>query len=613
MGYPHQYTICGGESLGLTADCHAEGPLLFSEGFSSVTIGSDASRDSSMIKLQLDEIPNFPICDTHAVFHAGGHLRFGNANGNSGGHITSIPMNLSQPYLVKMWIRGWKYIKSDGTEWENPWFFLAIDQDTVMQQSVPMGEWDGDYIEYSYVSLTGATSNSTITIGNIGPHQRFFLDSVAIVSLLPQQYLWSTGETTESITVAPATSTTYYVTVTADGQEVCVDTFEVVVQPSLTVTLDPCGGTCATAALAIGCQEGVVLPAAVPCADSLFFAGWSTEPVFGPVATTPVPLHPAGELYHSQTSVTLYAVYGSGAPDGGYKYRKVTEASDDWSGEYLIVYEEGSKIFDGSLGALDAEGNYRHVSIQNNTIAYDTTSHASSFTINPNNNGTYHILSASGYYIGQTSDNNGLKASNSIVYENNISFSNGDIDIICSGGAYLRYNDNSNNGNRFRYYKSSTYAGQKAIQLYRKELVAAHEYASYPSGCEQEDTMVFVLGNGVPATVYFEPGTGSCSDTVKTETEAGAGVTLPPARSCTEGYSFAGWTTHPVDSDTSIEPNPLYQEGDTCHPLTNSDTLYAVYKKCSGSLYYQLVNSDTSDWTGEYLIMAQPNFVLNGH
>ena len=52
----------------------------------------------------------------------------------------------------------------------------------------------------------------------------------------------------------------------------------------------------------------------------------------------------------------------------------------------------------------------------------------------------------------------------STVYNNKITLADG-VNIV-SGGAYLRYNAASNQ-NRFRYYKSSSYSGQKAIALYK--------------------------------------------------------------------------------------------------------------------------------------------------
>ena len=146
-------------------------------------------------------------------------------------------------------------------------------------------------------------------------------------------------------------------------------------------------------------------------------------------------------------------------------YSKVTEAPTDWSGTYLIVYEDGSLAFDGSLETLDATSNTIAVTISDNKIVSDATTNASAFTIAVNDDG-YSICSASGKYIGQNSDANGLATNNSPI-KNTISISEDNADIV-SGGAYLRYNSASNQL-RFRYYKSASYTGQKAIQLYKLE------------------------------------------------------------------------------------------------------------------------------------------------
>ena len=76
------------------------------------------------------------------------------------------------------------------------------------------------------------------------------------------------------------------------------------------------------------------------------------------------------------------------------------------------------------------------------------------------------IKSASGQYIGRDSDTNGLETSTE-PYTNTISIdANGNADVVSEGGAYLRYNATSGQ-TRFRYFKSSTYISQKAIQLYK--------------------------------------------------------------------------------------------------------------------------------------------------
>ena len=146
------------------------------------------------------------------------------------------------------------------------------------------------------------------------------------------------------------------------------------------------------------------------------------------------------------------------------KYVKVTSAPTDWSGEYLIVYEAGKVIFDGSRTTLDAASNTQSVTISNNAIMADNNY---SFTI-AKSGSNYTVKSASGFYIGQTSNANGLKSNETTTYANTISLnSDGSVNLV-SGGAYLRFNAASGDM-RFRYYKSSTYTGQKAICLYKLE------------------------------------------------------------------------------------------------------------------------------------------------
>lgn len=148
---------------------------------------------------------------------------------------------------------------------------------------------------------------------------------------------------------------------------------------------------------------------------------------------------------------------------GKIYFEKVTSAPTDWSGTYLIVYEDGKVAFDGSLETLDAVSNTKAVTISDGKIEATAEMKAIAFTITQSGS-EYTIKSASGYYIGQTSNNNGLSSHTSTVYNNQITL-DGDVNIV-SGGAYLRYNDASNQ-NRFRYYKSSSYSGQKAITLYK--------------------------------------------------------------------------------------------------------------------------------------------------
>ena len=147
------------------------------------------------------------------------------------------------------------------------------------------------------------------------------------------------------------------------------------------------------------------------------------------------------------------------------KFVKVTSAPSDWSGTYLIVYEDTKLAFDGSLAKLDAVSNTKSVTISNGDIAVTDEMKKIAFTI-AKSGSNYTIKSASGYYIGQTSDANGMKTNKTTSYAHTISINaDGSVNLV-SGGAYLRYNA-AKDQLRFRYYKSSSYSGQKAIQLYK--------------------------------------------------------------------------------------------------------------------------------------------------
>ncbi len=166
-----------------------------------------------------------------------------------------------------------------------------------------------------------------------------------------------------------------------------------------------------------------------------------------------------------------YTITSGGQPSGDGDYVKVTNAADLTDGEYLIVYEmegtpiENGIVFDGSLTNLDTKPNSisEVVAINNFTIASSTEVDAAIFTITSSDNG-YSIKSASDKYIGGTSGSNTMTSSDDVIY-NSISFDeNGNADII-SNTSHLRYNTSDT---RFRYFKSSSYASQQPIALYKK-------------------------------------------------------------------------------------------------------------------------------------------------
>ena len=141
---------------------------------------------------------------------------------------------------------------------------------------------------------------------------------------------------------------------------------------------------------------------------------------------------------------------------------KITSTANLVDGEYLIVYESGNLAFNGGLSTLDATGNKISVTISSSTISATSSVLAATFTYNSTDKT---LKSKSGYYIGQTANDNGLKTDTSTKYTNTISFDGSGNANIVSSGAYLRYNS-STDQSRFRYFKSSSYTNQKAVQLY---------------------------------------------------------------------------------------------------------------------------------------------------
>ena len=146
-------------------------------------------------------------------------------------------------------------------------------------------------------------------------------------------------------------------------------------------------------------------------------------------------------------------------------YAKVTSNTDLTSGTYLIVYENESLAFNGALDKLDVSGNIIAVTISDDEIQGTEEIDAATFTIDVEE-GT--IQNKSGLYIGSTEDVNKLLTNNETAYTNTLSIDDeGNAEIVASSGTHLRFNPSNNNGKWFRYFKSSSYQNQKAIQLYK--------------------------------------------------------------------------------------------------------------------------------------------------
>lgn len=141
-------------------------------------------------------------------------------------------------------------------------------------------------------------------------------------------------------------------------------------------------------------------------------------------------------------------------------YTKITSAADLSDGKYIIVYEDSSNAY--VFSGVDAVNGYISASITNNTIS--GTFADGEVTIAAMEGG-YSLKVANGYMSG-TSGSNKLNFNESTAQLNTITFNEDGTANIVSNTSVLRFNSASGNM-RFRYFKSTTYTGQKAVYLYK--------------------------------------------------------------------------------------------------------------------------------------------------
>ncbi len=271
---------------------------------------------------------------------------------------------------------------------------------------------------------------------------------------------------------------------------------------------------------------------------------------------------------------------------GQTTYRKVTSALDDWSGEYLIVSEDASVAFNGNLTTLDAVNNTISVKISDGIITGSIDIDNATFTITKNST-SYSIKSKSGYYIGQTSNVNGLKSNTTTTYNNTISLDDdGSINFV-SGGAYLRYNSNSNQ-KRFRYYKSSTYTEQKAVTLYKKEIAETKKLTSITLS---EPKKEYFVGDTFVKPIV----TATYSDGTNTDV--------------TEHVIFSGYDLSILGTQTVTVS---YAEGDITQETTYNITIHPADTEdidCS-EYTYELVTDVSSLGIGSKIVITAASGIL---
>ncbi|MCR4859004.1 MAG: gliding motility-associated C-terminal domain-containing protein [Bacteroidales bacterium] len=265
-GTVHYETICTGDSITLYADC-PNGNSKFSENFDEINTGGDTWHSNSHTidghtyhgpgRKPIDSIPEYLSAlsgfqTLSKVYPAGGKVKLG--VDTAIGSMTSVPMNLTNPFSVLIRAKGWGSEPTSTSTPKKTKMNVVVDKgmDTQQERSFETDSayhWPGTdaYRNYS-LAFDGATDTSTITIETVAAgtnyHKRAFVDYVK-TNGNGCSFQWSNGSTDTAITVSPSETTTYYVTVTPpEGGCVRVDTFVVTVKPlpevEITVPSDIC-------------------------------------------------------------------------------------------------------------------------------------------------------------------------------------------------------------------------------------------------------------------------------------------------------------------------------------------------------------------------------------
>ena len=234
-------------------------------------------------------------------------------------------------------------------------------------------------------------------------------------------------------------------------------------------------------------------------------------------------------------------------------FERITSTNELTSGaKYLIVYESGTLILNGSSVSSGANTETKSVTISNNTITCDESY---AFTITSSSN-SWKITGSNGKSIGHSGSSNTL---NTGTFTNTISFSSNDVVIGCNSRT-LRCNTN-NGSPLFRYYKS----GQQAIQLYKLKA------STFTVTCQSNNSSYGTVSQ--PSVVTNVANNTAISANGNTLTVGTTTVTATPkAQDANYNYEFTGWTGIPSGNKVTANCTITANFTRTERPLTNYRT-----------------------------------------
>ena len=148
-------------------------------------------------------------------------------------------------------------------------------------------------------------------------------------------------------------------------------------------------------------NDSYVLPTRDSSVEGLEFMGWSSIPIVADASIADVAILSSGTSIKIEKDMVFYAVYAKPVYSGEKAYVKIGPEQEDLTGDYLIVYEQGNKAFNGSLiGDNLFKENAVDIEISaNNKIVWDEGIAQYEFRIDKYDEG-YTVKSKSGSYIG---------------------------------------------------------------------------------------------------------------------------------------------------------------------------------------------------------------------
>ena len=312
-------------------------------------------------------------------------------------------------------------------------------------------------------------------------------------------------------------------------------------------------------------EQGATIefPAVTPC-DGMDLVGWTEIENYANETTAPSDLLITAT---AEKTTTYYAVFAKLVEDSSAPYQLVEADRADWSGKYLIAYNDQT-FADGRIGGKTADG-----SIGETGHNIDLSSYIDGNNIPSENGDPYHLNLVScegGGYLLQTQDgkynyyssnatglNANTKKDTAEPYKLNVIFNNSnDIQLALSGDAAGSVFHHNPSDQIFQFYKN---ASMSPVYLYRQNEV----YRDYSTRCKY--------------TVTFDAnGHGEAPESqVVYKNEL---ATEPDEDPQDEGYNFQGWYDNQQCTGNAY---------DFATPITDNITLYAKWTPCVYTITYK--------------------------